>query len=127
MQRRITAKREQIDFLHVEIQQLEETVEKLELVDCFAYKLKRIWHQNTAFGRSADAPCFCVHACVSVCSVSQDKHQQALEVQRQTQELMSEREIRRTLEAEVKASQSQERELKGKADKLEAALYKVSY
>ncbi|XP_057184759.1 coiled-coil domain-containing protein 158-like isoform X2 [Triplophysa rosa] len=86
MQRRITAKREQIDFLQVQIQQLEESVEKLKL----------------------------------------DKHQQALEVQRQTQELMSESEIRRTLEAEVKASYSQERELKSRAERLEAALYKMS-
>ncbi|XP_056601662.1 uncharacterized protein LOC130419173 isoform X2 [Triplophysa dalaica] len=79
MQRQITAKREQIDFLQVQIQQLEETVEKLKL----------------------------------------DKHQQALEVQRQTQELMSESEIRRTLEAEVKASYSQERGLKRRAERLE--------
>ncbi|XP_056601656.1 coiled-coil domain-containing protein 158-like isoform X1 [Triplophysa dalaica] len=86
MQRQITAKREQIDFLQVQIQQLEETVEKLKL----------------------------------------DKHQQALEVQRQTQELMSESEIRRTLEAEVKASYSQERGLKRRAERLEAALYKMS-
>nr|XP_055056766.1 coiled-coil domain-containing protein 158-like isoform X4 [Misgurnus anguillicaudatus] len=84
MQRQITAKREQIDFLQVQIHLLEETVEKLTL----------------------------------------EKHQQALEAQRQEQELMSEREIRKTLEVEVKASHAQQQELKDKTEKLEAALYK---
>nr|XP_055056764.1 coiled-coil domain-containing protein 158-like isoform X2 [Misgurnus anguillicaudatus] len=86
MQRQITAKREQIDFLQVQIHLLEETVEKLTL----------------------------------------EKHQQALEAQRQEQELMSEREIRKTLEVEVKASHAQQQELKDKTEKLEAALYKIS-
>lgn len=44
----------------------------------------------------------------------------------QTQELLSEKESRRRLEAEVEALCSQERKLKGKAERLEAALYKVS-
>ncbi len=44
----------------------------------------------------------------------------------QTQELLSEKESRRRLESEVEALLSQERELKGKAERLEAALYKVS-
>lgn len=44
----------------------------------------------------------------------------------QTQELLSEKESRRRLEAEVEALLSQERKLKGKAERLEAALYKVS-
>ncbi|XP_065140485.1 coiled-coil domain-containing protein 158-like [Paramisgurnus dabryanus] len=86
MQRQITAKREQIDFLQVQIHLLEETVEKLML----------------------------------------EKHQQALEAQRQEQELMSEKEIRKTLEVEVKASHTQQQELKDKAEKLEASLYKIS-
>ncbi|KTF76238.1 hypothetical protein cypCar_00040034, partial [Cyprinus carpio] len=53
-----------------------------------------------------------------------EKHRQALLVKRQTQELLSERESRRRLESEVEALCSQERELKGKAERLEAALYK---
>lgn len=44
----------------------------------------------------------------------------------QTQELLSERESRRRLESEVETLCSQERELKGKTERLEAALYKVS-
>ncbi|XP_016428851.1 coiled-coil domain-containing protein 158-like isoform X2 [Sinocyclocheilus rhinocerous] len=84
MQKQITAKREQIDFLQSRIQLLEETIEKLKM----------------------------------------EKHRQALLVKRQTQELLSERESRRRLESEVEALCSQERELKGKAERLEAALYK---
>lgn len=47
-------------------------------------------------------------------------------VKRQTQELVSERESRRRLESEVETLCSQERELKGKAERLESALFKVS-
>ncbi|XP_016108280.1 coiled-coil domain-containing protein 158-like isoform X3 [Sinocyclocheilus grahami] len=84
MQKQITAKREQIDFLQSRIQLLEEAIEKLKM----------------------------------------EKHRQALLVKRQTQELLSEREGRRRLESEVEALCSQERELKSKAQRLEAALYK---
>ncbi|XP_016108281.1 coiled-coil domain-containing protein 158-like isoform X4 [Sinocyclocheilus grahami] len=86
MQKQITAKREQIDFLQSRIQLLEEAIEKLKM----------------------------------------EKHRQALLVKRQTQELLSEREGRRRLESEVEALCSQERELKSKAQRLEAALYKMS-
>ncbi|XP_050964850.1 coiled-coil domain-containing protein 158-like [Labeo rohita] len=86
MQKQITAKREQIDFLQSRIQLLEETIEKLKT----------------------------------------EKHRQALLVKRQTQELLSEKESRRRLESEVETLCSQERELKGKAERLEAALYKMS-
>ncbi|KAK2911689.1 hypothetical protein Q8A67_003822 [Cirrhinus molitorella] len=86
MQKQITAKREQIDFLQSRIKLLEETIEKLKM----------------------------------------EKHRQALLVKRQTQELLSERESKRRLESEVEAQCSQERELKGKAERLEAALYKMS-
>ncbi|CAM4538249.1 unnamed protein product [Leuciscus chuanchicus] len=86
MQKQITAKREQIDFLQSRIQLLEETIEKLKM----------------------------------------EKHRQALLVKRQTQELVSERESRRRLESEVEIMCSQERELKGKAERLEAALFKMS-
>ncbi|XP_051551992.1 coiled-coil domain-containing protein 158-like [Myxocyprinus asiaticus] len=55
-----------------------------------------------------------------------EKHQQALEVKRQTQELMLERTGRRRLKTEMEALRSQERELKSKAERLEAALYKMS-
>jgi len=47
-------------------------------------------------------------------------------VKRQTQELVSERESRRRLESEVETLCSQERDLKGKAEKQDAALFKVS-
>lgn len=47
-------------------------------------------------------------------------------VKRQTQELVSERESRRRLESEVEALCSQEQEFKGKAERLESALFKVS-
>ncbi|XP_059403631.1 coiled-coil domain-containing protein 158-like isoform X1 [Carassius carassius] len=86
MQKQITSKREQIDFLQSRIQLLDETIEKLKM----------------------------------------EKHRQALLVKRQTQELLSERESRRRLESEVEALCSKERELKGKAERLEAALYKMS-
>ncbi|XP_067294250.1 coiled-coil domain-containing protein 158-like [Pseudorasbora parva] len=86
MQKQITAKREQIDFLQSQIQLLEETIEKLKM----------------------------------------EKHFQALLVKRQMQELVSEKESRRRLESEVEALCSQERELKGKAERLEAALFKMS-
>ncbi|XP_058630819.1 coiled-coil domain-containing protein 158-like isoform X1 [Onychostoma macrolepis] len=86
MQKQITAKREQTDFLQSRIQGLEENIEKLKM----------------------------------------EKHRQALLVMKQTQELLSERESRRRLESEVEALCSQERELKGKAERLEAALYKMS-
>lgn len=86
MQKQITAKREQVDFLQSRIQLLEETIEKLKM----------------------------------------EKHRQALLVKRQTQELVSEKESRRRLESEVEALCSQERELKGKAERLEAALFKMS-
>ncbi|XP_026108809.1 coiled-coil domain-containing protein 158 isoform X3 [Carassius auratus] len=86
MQKQITSKREQIDFLRSRIQLLDETIEKLKM----------------------------------------EKHRQALLVKRQTQELLSERESRRRLESEVEALCSKERELKGKAERLEAALYKMS-
>ncbi|XP_016356505.1 coiled-coil domain-containing protein 158-like [Sinocyclocheilus anshuiensis] len=86
MQKQITAKREQTDFLQSRIQLLEENAEKLKM----------------------------------------EKHRQALLVMTQTQELLSERESRRRLESEVEALCSQERELKYKAEKLEAALYKMS-
>lgn len=61
---------------------------------------------------------------INVC-VSKEKHRQALLVMMQTQELLSERDSRRRLESEVEALCSQERELKDKAEKLKAALYKV--
>ncbi|XP_016383343.1 coiled-coil domain-containing protein 158-like isoform X2 [Sinocyclocheilus rhinocerous] len=86
MQKQITAKREQTDFLQSQIQLLEENIEKLKM----------------------------------------EKHRQALLVMTQTQELLSERESRRRLESEVEALCSQERELKDKAEKLEAALFKTS-
>ncbi|KAK9974337.1 hypothetical protein ABG768_022440 [Culter alburnus] len=86
MQKQITAKREQIDFLQSRIQLLEEIIEKLKM----------------------------------------EKHRQALLVKRQTQELVSERESRRRLESEVEALCSQEQEFKGKAERLESALFKMS-
>ncbi|XP_039518424.1 coiled-coil domain-containing protein 158-like [Pimephales promelas] len=55
-----------------------------------------------------------------------EKHCQALLVKRQTQELVSERESRRRLESEVETLCSQERDLKGKAEKQDAALFKMS-
>ncbi|XP_018946118.1 coiled-coil domain-containing protein 158 isoform X3 [Cyprinus carpio] len=86
MQKQITAKREQTDFMQSRIQLLEENIEKLKM----------------------------------------EKHRQALPVMTQTQELLSERDSRRRLESEVEALCSQERELKDKAEKLKAALYKMS-
>ncbi|XP_043094509.1 coiled-coil domain-containing protein 158-like isoform X2 [Puntigrus tetrazona] len=84
MQKQITAKREQTDFLRSRIQLLEENIEKLKM----------------------------------------EKHRQALLVMTQTRELLSEKKSRRRLESEVEALCSQEQELKGKAERLKAALYK---
>ncbi|XP_043094510.1 coiled-coil domain-containing protein 158-like isoform X3 [Puntigrus tetrazona] len=86
MQKQITAKREQTDFLRSRIQLLEENIEKLKM----------------------------------------EKHRQALLVMTQTRELLSEKKSRRRLESEVEALCSQEQELKGKAERLKAALYKMS-